>query len=359
MLRLLPILAALSVVLCPFPLQAESVGLLAESMLAATPNAHEVGKLSGVDGWWEEPPEFLDRLDPATGLITLVLQSYRRPEPGTRDRLMLAFSAYRSAETAAARFLDMEPDDNLNFGPVHTMPEHEDGQNRLHVSANPRGQSLRSQKGRFILRLTHWTDNPPMTSKEMIQLADLAFDRLRALERGKLKPPPPPALARLLPLSSPYLGSVMGTASGPSQWAAFDMAKGENVPDPQLYRFLEKWMRPEGIALRRWPLLNAAKGGQVVDALLIPFKSEGAAREFLALDRKNRSPERLIADPLPQIASHLEKETGERGGKKTLVMAKGRTVALLSCGAPYSYADKECDPALLALAGDILKSLTE
>ncbi|TAN44008.1 MAG: hypothetical protein EPN26_17075 [Rhodospirillales bacterium] len=174
-----------------------------------------------------------------------------------------------------------------------------------------------------------------------------------------MKLPPPPALARLLPLSTPSLGPVMGTASGPSQWAAFDMAEGENVPDPELNNFLEKWMRPEGIALRRWPLLNATKGGQVVDALLIPFKSAASAREFLTLDRKNRAPERLIADPLPQIASHLEKETGERGGKKTLVLAKGRTVALLSCGAPYFYAAKECEPALHALAGEILKSLAE
>ncbi|MBF0355354.1 MAG: hypothetical protein HQL43_08980, partial [Alphaproteobacteria bacterium] len=307
------------------PLRAESETALAELMLASAPAPSEIAKLSGTDGWWPEPPEFLGRLDPATGLRTLIMQSFRLPEPGTRDRIMLALSAYASAESAAARFSDMEPDDNRNFGSTHVLLSPENGQMRLHVAHNPKGQSLRVQKGRYILRLTHWSDGPHLSVDQMTELSDRTLERLNALERGRLKRPARSSeQARHLPLSSPGLGAIMGTASGPMEWAAFDHAEGENIPDPDLLKFLEKHMRPQSVALRRWPLLNTP-GGQVVDALLFSLADRQAAQAFMALDRKNRTPERLVLAPLPQYESHLEGESGEYGGKFTLTFAVGRT----------------------------------
>lgn len=353
MRRFLILLTPILVLLLSTPsTRAASVGQLAEALLAATPNAHEIGKISGHGGWWPEPSEFLGRLDPATGLRTLVLQSYRLPEQGTRERIMVAVSAYVSREAAGARFNDMEPQDSRTYGqmlPV-AQPPHE--QIRLHASLRPRGQTLRVQEGRYILRVTHWTDSSPMSASQMTQIANLCLERLAEIDLEKRPLPAQPHLAHLLPQETPSLGPALGTAAGPVEWAAFNRAEGENIPDPRLRDFLARQMQPTQVALRRWPLLGAS-GGQVVEAMLFRLEDARAVQRFMELDRDNRSPERLKPAPIAKWPSYMEKQSGERGSRMTLVAAKAKTVAVLSCGAPYFYAAGECQAALLELAETI------
>jgi hypothetical protein len=353
------VLAALLLVLSiPVSALAASDGQLAETLLAAVPGVQEIKKASGHGGWWSEPPEFLGRLDPATGLRTLILQSYRLPEQGTRERIMMAVSAYVSVEAAHARFNDMEPQDNRNFGPMQNLSPGSHGQARLHSSPRPRGQTLRAQEGRYILRLTHWTDGQPMTVAQMTQLTEIAFERLRELDQEKRPLPAQPPLAGHLPHDTLHLGKPLGTAAGPLEWAAFDRAEGENIPDPELRDILVHHMRPFIATLRRWPLTTVASG-QVVDALLFRLDDVKAAKLYLEQDRNNRLPERLRPSPLGKTPSHLEKPSGERGSRTSLVFAQGKTVAQLSCGAPYYFAAAECEPALLDLAAAIIASLKE
>ncbi len=359
MRRAFLILAALFALFPGCPARAASDIQLPEMLLAAMPQTSDIRKTSGHDGWWQEPPEFLGRLDPATGLRTLVLQSFRLPEQGTRERIMMAISAYVSPEAAHARFNDMEPQDNRAYGQTQTLAQtHKSEQMRLHSTARPRGQTLRVQEGRYILRVTHWTDGLPLTPAQMAQLAHLSIDRLSELDREKRPLPAPPPLAKHLPQETPKLAKPLGTAAGPIEWAAFDRALGENVPDPSLKDFLDKTATPPMIALRRWPLTTAPPG-QVVDAMLFRLADAKSALRYLVLERENRLPERLQLSPMAKLPSYMELSSGERGTKISLVFAKERTVGILTCGAPYFFASEECKPALLELADIIAASLTQ
>jgi hypothetical protein len=346
-------LATLLALVLPAWAQAASDGQLAETLLAAMPQVSDINKAGSHHGWWPEPAEFLGRLDPATGLRTLVLQSFRLPEQGTRERIMVAISAYVSREAAHARFNDMEPQDGRTYGPAQNLGLHGHEQLRLHSSVHPRGQTLRAQEGRYILRITHWTDGLPLTPAQMTQLSFGIATRLNELDQEKRPLPAGPPLIHLLGQEIEGLGKPMGTAAGPVEWVSFDRAEGENVPDLDLRDLLKKQMRPPIVTLRRWPL-STASSGQVVDAMLFQTTDARSAAKFMVLDRANRSSERLVLSPLPQVPSYMEKESGERGSKKTVVFSKGSLVAVLSCGAPYFYAAKECEAALMELAASIL-----
>jgi hypothetical protein len=346
----------LAVITLTFPALAATDGQLAEVLLAAMPQASDIKKVSGHKRWWPEPPEFLGRLDPATGLRTLVIQSFRLPEQGTRERVMVAISAYVSREAAHARFNDMEPQDSRNYGQPQNLGLRGHEQLRLHTNMNPRGQTLRVQEGRYILRVTHWTDGLPLQPQQMMQLVAGAVERLNELDQERRPLPALPPLTHLLPDTTDSLGKPMGTAGGPLEWASFDRAEGEYVPDQEIRDFLVKQLAQPQITLRRWPLLTA-QSGQVVDAMLLRLADAKAARKFMELDKSNRSPERLVLGPLESMASYLEKQSGERGSKMTLVFAQGSTAVLLSCGAPYFYAAGECEAALKGLAAHILGEL--
>lgn len=335
------------------PSRAASDGQLAETLLAAAPSPHDIGKASALGGWWPEPPEFLGRLDPATGLRTLILQSYRQPEQGTRERIMLAISAYVSREAASARFNDMEPQDARLYGQTLAFNALGREQSRLHASIRPRGQTLRVQEGRYIIRVTHWTDGPSLPASQMAHLANLTLERLGELEQEKRPLPAQPHLAHLLPSSTEHLGPAMGTAAGPVEWVSFNRAEGENLPDRKLRDFLAAQMKPKQVALRRWPL-NNAPGGQVVDAMMFKLTDATSAKRFMDMDKTTRAPERLKDAPLADIPSYLEMQSGERGSRMTLVAAKGKIVAILSCGAPYFYAAGECRQALVELTETLM-----
>lgn len=358
--RIFSFLAALLPILTiPASTRAASDGQLAEMLLAAAPTVQEVRKATGLEGWWPEPGEFMGRLDPATGLRTLILQSYRLSEPGTRERVMVAISAYVSREAAAARFIDMEPQDNRNYGPAQNESHQGHEQMRLHASQRPRGVSLRLQEGRYILRVTHWSDGPMMGLAHLSQLAHASIERLMEFDLEKRPLPAQPPLAVHLPEETEFLGKSLGTAAGPLEWASFDRAEGENIPDPDLKAHLSKHMRPPVVTMRRWPLLKAA-GGQVVQALLFRFDENRAAAKFLSLDKENRSPERLNPEP-PSLRAlaFIERPSGERGSRMTLSFVSGRSVAQLTCGAPYAstHVTSDCEAALLDLADRLVPVL--
>lgn len=335
------------------PVLAEPAKPLApETLLVALVRDEEIeAEFGSTDLWWPQPPEFMGTLDPAPGLKTLVLQTFRRIEDNNTDRLIGALSLYESETAAAAAFRDLAPSDSRAYGSSTTGPALGHA-SRYYQRREPMGSCLRIQLGPFILRLSHWTDARVLSPAALARLAAPMIKRVETLWAGRLASPPLPAETALLPKDGGPYGPILGTAVGPPEWGSFSRVEGIDVATPMLRDFLVQQLDPPKLLLRRYALRQAP--GQVLDVTIYPFSDTGSAQAFLTLDRDTRSAERVVLHPIPGLLSFLERPSGEVGQRIDLEFAKGRYVVEVSCGNPYGYLTDVCDRAVLDMAGRIL-----
>lgn len=337
-----------------------------ETLLAATVRASDVSAIRlAPGGWWDDAPEFNDRMDPdgPPGALDFVYRHvFGKPDDDPAE-VATALTAFADPADAAADFERRAESDRKLYGEPTQGPSVGDQSRYMRRSAGKSGgaaASLRFRSGRFIVRIDANGAAAHVSADTLAKLGGVVVDRLSQIETGKLSPPAPPTLAKAMPAADAEFGPVLGTAGLPAEAQAWIWSpkKRRLVISPRLRRLVTAAVEDGQVAFRRYAL--AGKAGTVVDLTLVPFKRRRALSHYLDASTRDTlgraHPKRpivgkngikvFIVPPLPGgvLVYHSE-------------FRRGKTAVEISCFAPYGKAPEACAGAVQDMADKVTNGL--
>lgn len=329
-----------------------------EQLLAATLHA---GDLSGVGGgWWDDAPEFNDRLEPDAGADLrgfVMAHVYGKPDESPAE---VATGIHLYAQPAAARdaFAASSATDQEDFGGTFGGPKVGEQSRYLRQAADAGhegGVALRFRYSRYLVRIEIGGDPSSLPPTQLAKLGTIVVERLSRLEAGKLPAPALTALAQMLPPADVMFTPVLGTAElSPHSWAwVWNDRAGRLVISWHLTGILRDNVKNEAPVLRRYGL--ATSRSTIAELTVMPFDTAAAAQAYLA-DAKHEDARRsglteqegeiVVSPPISDIAPAY------RGDIRV-----GRYVAEITCYAPFAPTPAACGGAVMELAERVKKTL--
>jgi hypothetical protein len=341
------------------PATAQQPAVTPEQLLAATVHADDLAKV-GPGGWWDDAPEFNDRLEPDSGAdaVTFIMAHvFGKPDDAPAE-VATSLHLYAKAAAAADAFDASAGVDKQDFGNTVDGPKIGDQSRYLHQAADSEhegGVALRFRFGRYLARIDVGGDASAMPADQLAALGKLVVDRLTQLDAGKLAAAALPDLANALPPADASFKPVLGTATiGVQSWGwIWSNQTSQLVVSGRLRALLHDSVRNEQPVLRRYGL--AANPNDVAEVTLMPFRSAETAGRYLA-EAKREDPRRaaiantegdiVVSPPIPDVAPAYRAD-----------LRVGRYVAELTCFAPFAPTSSACEAAVKDLAERVKKSL--
>lgn len=331
------------------PAAYSQVSTTPEQLLAAAIHA---GDLDGVDpgGWWDDVPEFNDRLETDASADTFVIAHvFGRPDDGPAE-IATSLRLYAKPAAAADQFDASLATDKQDYGETVDGPKVGEQSRYLHQAADSQhegGLALRFRFGRYLVRIDVGGDASTMVPGRLAALGKIVVDRLGQIDAGKLTAPALPDLAKALPPADDAFTPVMGTATFASQSLAWIWSSRTStlVVSSRLRELLTN-IGDERPVMRRYGV--AANSSNVAEVDLMPFRSADAAGRYLA-EAKREDARRAaitsnegdidISPPIPDVSPAYRAD-----------IRSGRYVAEVTCFAPFAPTSAACDAAVKALA---------
>ena len=332
-----------------------------EQLLQAAVRADDLA-MAGPGGWWNDLPEFNDRLDPGAGagaVTSVTAHVFGKPDDAPAE-VATTLQLYASAAAAAAAFDATAGDDARDDGTPVDGPGIGDESRYLHQPASSEHEgtsALRFRWGGYTARIEAAGAASAMARDQMAALGQMVLVRLRQLEAGTLGVPALPGLARDLPPADPAFGQVLGTAALSREALSWIWSKESSalaVSGP--LRVLLKEGAGDGQPLlRRYGL--AASPAHVADLVVMPFRDAAAAGRFL-LELRREDARRAAgandegavepAAPIPDVAPAWRAD-----------LRVGRYIVEVSCVAPFAPTSTLCAAAAKDLAARAKASLPQ
>lgn len=329
-----------------------------EQLLAAAIHADDLGKVDP-GGWWDDVPEFNDRLDPDGGdtLVTAVTAHvFGRPDAAPAE-IATSLRLYAKAPDAADAFAATAAPDKRDYSEAIDGPKFGDQRRYLHQSADSGhegGIAVRFQFGRYLARIDVGGDASTMPADKLALLGEIVADRLKEIDAGKLDAPTLPELAKVLPGPDDAFAPVLGTATLSSQswaWVWSDQASALIVSG-RLRAMLKESGRDRPV-MRRYGV--AASPGNVAEVQIVPFRDQDAAGRYLAEIKREDARRAAVSDgdgditvspPIADVASAYRAD-----------LRVGRYVAEVTCFAPFAPTAASCERAVKEMAERTKKTL--
>jgi hypothetical protein len=355
--RFVPLLFACLLAM-PLATAAQQTTPTPEQLLAATLHA---GDLSGIGGgWWDDAPEFNDRLEPdanADMLGLVMAHVYGKPDESPAE-VATGIHLYARAAAALDAFAASAATDLQDFDSTFDGPRVGEQSRYLRQTANADhegGVALRFRYSRYLVRIEIGGDPSSLPPTRLAKLGTIVVERLSALDAGKLAAPAPPPLAQALPPADTMFTPVLGTAElSPQSWAwVWASRAGRLVISWHLTGILRDNVMNEAPVLRRYGL--ASSRSSVAEVTVMPFRTAGAAQAYLSEAKREdarraglteQEGEIAVSPPIPDVAPAY------RGDIRV-----GRYVAEVTCYAPFAPTPAACGDAVAALAERVKKSL--
>jgi hypothetical protein len=329
-----------------------------EQLLAATLHAADLSGLGG--GWWDDAPEFNDRLEPDAGADMrsfVIAHVYGKPDEWPAE-VATGIHLYAQAAAALDAFGTSAATDLQDFDSTFDGPRVGEQSRYLRQTADSGhegGVALRFRYSRYLVRIEIGGDPSSLAPTRLAKLGTIVVERLSALDAGKLAAPALPPLAQTLPAADATFTPVLGTADlSPQSWAwVWANQAGRLVISWHLTGILRDNVKNEAPVLRRYGLANSR--GSIAEVTVMPFRTDGAAQAYLSEAKREDSRraglteqegEIVVSPPIPDVAPAY------RGDIRV-----GRYVAEVTCYAPFAPTAAACGSAVAQLAERVKKSL--
>jgi hypothetical protein len=336
------------------PVSAETVPA-PEQLLAATLHADDLANAKiEPGGWWDDAPEFNDRLesDASPGMLALVMgHVVGRPDEAPAE-LATSLRLYRAAAASADDFAATAALDRQDYGTAVEGPKLGDQSRYLRQAADDQhegGAALRFQYGRYLARIDVGGKAGSLAPDQLAALGKIVIQRLAAIDAGKLSAPALPDLAKSLPPAESAFAPVLGTATMARQaWSwIWSNRNSSLVVSPRLAAMLRDETSAGGAPVMRRYVIAAAPSN-VAEVTLMPFPDGDTAAQYLA-EIKREDPRRAaitsdegdvtISPPIPDVAPAYRAD-----------LRAGRYVVEVSCFAPFAPTASGCETAVTVLA---------
>lgn len=326
-----------------------------EQLLAAAVHAHDVQRLlRSPGGWWDDQPEFNDRLDPALGktlVFYVVSHVFGRPDSNPSD-VDTAVDLYSSASAAAAEFASLIGSDRQGFGALVTGPAVGNRSRYLQRAAghgNDVGSTVRFQVGRYLVRVTVAGKAAPVSTAVLAGIARAVAARLLQLDAGKLPSPPLPKIAQRLPEADATFGPILGSAVATSDWWVWRMRGSEYVVSPKLRALVRAGMGDQLGVFRVYRF--AAHPDNVVTVTLMPFLNAAFASRYAA-ESLRESGGASATDTKVVVTPPHGADMGY-----TTNFRDGRYGVAVTCWSPFGKTTPACAGAVRAMAQHVSSKL--
>lgn len=332
------------------PAGAQQTAPRPEQLLAAAIHASDLAQVNP-GGWWDDVPEFNDRLEPDANAETLVIAHvFGRPDDGPAE-VATSLRVYAKSAAAADQFGAALAADKQDYGEIVDGPKVGEQSRYLHQAADSQhegGIALRFQFGRYLVRIDVGGDASTMAPDDLAALGKLVLDRLSQIDAGKLAAPALPDLAKALPPADDAFTPAIGTATfAPQAWAwIWSSQNSALVVSARLRGLLTQTVKDERPVMRRYGV--AAIPNNIAEVAVMPFRTADAAGRYLT-EAKREDPRRAaitnnegdidISPPIPDVSPAYRAD-----------IRVGRYVAEVTCFAPFAPTSSACDAAVKALA---------
>jgi hypothetical protein len=330
-----------------------------EQLLAATLRAADLTS-DQPGGWWDDAPEFNDRLEPDSGadaVTAVTAHVFGKPDTAPAE-VATSLHLYAEAAAAANGFDATAGTDKADFGAVADGPKIGDQSRYLRQAADGEhggGAALRFQFGRYLARIDVGGDASTIAADRLAALGKIVVGRLSALDAGTLDAPALPELAAALPPADTAFTPVLGTAALSSEtWSwIWSNQRSSLVVSGRLRAVLRDGVDGETAVMRRYGL--AANSSHVAEVTLMPFKSGDAAGRYLVEIKREDARRDAIANdegdvtvisPIPDVSPAYRAD-----------LRVGRYVAEVVCLAPFAPTSSACETTVRDLAERVKKSL--
>lgn len=355
--RLAPVLIACLLAL-PFAASARQQPPTPEQLLAAALHA---GDLAGIGaGWWDDAPEFNDRLESDAGsdmLGFVMAHVYGKPDEAPAE-VATGIHVYEQAAEARDAFEQSADTDRQDFGATFDGPKIGEQSRYLRQAADTEhegGVALRFRYSRYLVRIEIGGDAASLPPTQLAKLGTTVVERLSRLEAGTLAVAALPPLTQALPPADAMFTPVLGTAElSPQSWAwVWNSRAGRLVISWHLAGILRDNVKNEVPVLRRYGL--ATGRNSIAEVTVMPFRTPAAAQAYLAEAKREdarrsalteQEGDMVVSPPISDIAPAY------RGD-----LRMGRYVAEMICYAPFAPTPASCGGAVMELAGRVKKTL--
>ncbi|HEY5209211.1 MAG TPA: hypothetical protein VIJ42_07185 [Stellaceae bacterium] len=332
-----------------------------ELLLAAALHAKDVMEANiEPGGWWDDMPEFNDRLEPDTrsdmlGFVTAHV--FGKPDEAPAE-IATSLHLYETPDGAAAAFAATADGDQQDYGATFDGPKVGDQSRYMRQPADDQhggGTALRFQAGRYLARIDVGGKAAAIAADRLAALGRIVAARLGEIDAGTLTAPTAPALAQYLPPADAAFQPVLGTATVSSQsWGwIWSNQNAALVVSPRLRALLRERTPGDGPVTRRYRV--TASPNNVADLTLMAFRDARAAAQYLT-EIKREDPRRAaagagistdsgditVSPPIPDVASAYRAD-----------LVAGRYVAEISCFAPFAPTAATCATAVKELAARV------
>jgi hypothetical protein len=331
-----------------------------EQLLAATLHAEDLTQAKiAPGGWWDDAPEFNDRLEPDAPpqlLDSVIGHVVGAPDEAPAE-LAASLRLYRAAAASADDFAASAATDRQDYGATMTGPKVGDQTRYLRQPADDQHEgavALRFQYGRYLARIDLGGKAAGLSPDQLAALGKIVIGRLAAIDAGKLAAPALPDLAKSLPPADAAFGPVLGTATlAPQAWSWIWSNRNSSLA---ISSRLAAMLRDEGAGapvMRRYVVTAAP--ANVAELTAMPFPNGDAAQQYLA-EIKREDPRRAggsdqegevaVLPPIPDVAPAYRAD-----------LQVGRYIVEIACFAPFAPTAGACEPAAKRLAERAKQSL--
>ncbi len=320
----------------------------AEQLLAAAVRARDVQSLlPSPGGWWNDQPEFNDRLNPAMGktLVGYVISHVFGKPDSDPSNVDTAVDLYSNAPAATTEFASLLSSDRQSFGALVTGPAVGNRSRYLqHAAAhgNDAASTVRFQLSRYLVRITVAGKAAPVSTAVLVRLARTVTERLVWLDAGKLPNPPLPKIALKLPAADAAFGPILGSAGATSAWLVWRMQGSGYAVSRKLRALAQAGMGNQLGVFRVYGF--ASHPDNVVTVTLMPFANAASVSRYLAENRRESGWPAATDTKVIVNAPH-----GPDAGYSA-DFRDGRYEVSVTCWSPFQKTTPACAGAVRAMA---------